>query len=216
MKYEKNIRNIVNQEQNAPQKTAQKEKNPLKKTSIDNVDLEELNNQNMRNYTGNSNRKRVVIVILTILLIASLVVVVVLWNLNRTKNNCFLHSSGASVDFYVDDEKLTEFKSPYGLTGNRIYEVQIDVKINSSGEYNLKFRIDAKKDKASLNNIIAYDYSTQLFKYQADGYYYSTTTVSGGEKITLFKGVVLDKVYEDTLNSSNFSMDIYVYLEKVN
>ena len=184
-----------------------------KEEAIENADLEALNEQNILQHRFRSRRNKVIMYILISLLVVAVTVIAVYITLIRLKNTCFLHVNGADAVYIVDGEELSEFRAPQGIKGNSYYQFDLDLKINSSGNFNVKFKIDIYQDGVLIDNIIAYPETTGgIFRKGEDEYYYSTTKVAGNQTINLCQGVLIDSAYEDTLNIDNFRMNIYTYL----
>ncbi len=209
---------------NAKEKKEAKEKkkeeknlrNRLRSDSIDIVELEQLNEQNLKNYRARSRRNKATILILILLLIAAIVTIGVMLGISRLSNNSFLyiHGDGSAV-YIVDGMELNRFRTPTDIQGNRLLEMDLDLKIESSGNYNIKFTIEIYQNGTKIDNSIIYEYDHDLFYYGDDGYCYSITSISGHQTIDLCQGVLIDYRYENSLNIENFKMEVHAYLEKV-
>ena len=186
----------------------------LKSDSIDLVELEQLNEQNLRNFRARSKRNRAIIIVLTVLLVAVIITIGVLLGIAKVTNNCFLYISGDGKAVHVvDDNELSRFRTPGEITGNRLLEIDLDLKIESSGSYNVRFTIQLFKDGQELENTIIYEPNRTLFSAGNDGYYYSKSPISGQQTINLCEGVLIDYRYENILNVNNFRMEVHTYLE---
>lgn len=187
-----------------------------KKTYQENVedqDLESLNEQNILQHGFRSRRNKVIIYILAALLIVAVAVITVYAAVLRLKNTCFLYIEGADAAYIVDGQELSEFRAPQGITGNIFYQFDLDLKINSGGEYYVKFKIELYQGDEQLDNVIVYPETTGgIFREGSDGYHYSRNKVSGNQTINMCQGVLIDIAYKDTLNINNFKMTIYTYL----
>lgn len=197
-------------------KKKQKTKNHLKTSNISMDDLETINENNLKQYRSRVTRNRFVIITLIILLIIAITTISIVVGIQRMANNCEIKIHGdVSADCYVDDQKLNKFRTPIGVQGNRVYIINTDVDIHSSGSYNVYFKIEVFQAGVKLNNTFAYEYNHDLFHATENGQYQSNSAISGGQRIRLFNGVVLDDAYENTLNTDNFTMEINIYFEKV-
>lgn len=202
-------------------KDKKKEKDPtlrtrLKSNSIDLVELEQLNEQNLKNFSTRARRNRVIIIILTLLLLIVVATIGTLLGISKLANNSFLYTHGnGSAVYLVDGNELERFRTPTDVQGNRLLKMDLDLKIESEGSYNIKFTILIYQDKELLENTLVYEPNRTLFAYGNDGYYYSKEAISGGQTINLCMGVLFDYRYENTLNINNFKMEIHTYLEKV-
>ena len=198
-------------------KAGKKEKSlrtTLKSDSIDLVELEQLNEQNLRNFRARSKRNRAIIIVLTVLLVAVIVTIGILLGIARVTNNCFLYINGDGTAVHVvDGNELSRFRTPGEITGNRLLEIDLDLKIESSGSYNVRFTIQVFQDDQELENTIIYEPNRTLFSAGNDGYYYSKSPISGEQTINLCQGVLIDYHYENTLNINNFRMEVHTYLE---
>lgn len=204
---------------NKNKKTSKKDKSlrsTLKSNSIDLVELEELNEQNLRNFRARAKRNRAIIIVLTILLLLVIITIAILLGIARVANNSFLYVHGdANAVHIVDGNELSRFRTPGEITGNRLLEIDLDLKIESTGSYNVYFTIQVFQDDQELDNIIIYEPNRTLFSAGNDGYYYSKTFISGGQTIDLCQGVLIDYRYENILNINNFRMEVHTYIEPV-
>lgn len=179
-------------------------------------DLEKLNEENIKSYRFKSKRNKVLIAVLSVLLAITIVSIVTYLTISRLKTNCNFYAHGdASVVFVIDGTEMDEFRTPSNLQGNRILKLDIKVKIESSGYYNVKFIPKCYQKGVLMNNTLIYEQNFDLFYEGGDGYYYSINPISGDQTIRLCQGVILDYEYEHTLNVDNFRMDFDVYFEKV-
>ena len=179
-------------------------------------DLEKLNEESIKTYRFKSKRNRVFIILLSVLLAIAIVSIAVVLSISKLKTNCnmFLHGNVEAV-FIVDGQELDEFRSPSNLQGNRIFKVNIDIEIQSGGEYNIKFIPKCYQKGVLMENTLIYEHNTTLFKEDTDGYYVSINPIKGGQTINLCGGIILDYYYENSLNVDNFKLDFHVYFEKV-
>ncbi len=187
----------------------------LKSSNISMDDLEQINEQNLRQYRSRVTRNRVVIITLIALLVATIAAFAIVISVRRMANNCTLIIHGnVDAEFVVNGEKLDKFRTPIGVQGNRVYAINTDIDIHSTGSYNVYFTIEVFQSGNKLNNTFAYEYNHNLFRSADGGKYVSIAPISGGQKIDLFEGVVLDDAYENTLNVDNFTMQVHIYFER--
>lgn len=182
-------------------------------------ELEELDTANkdvIIKQKNNSKRNKTFIWLLIILIGISMGAIAIYVSLNYLNDNCRLYIRGeVNAVYIVDGEEQDRFRTPGGLTGNVIYNFNLDIKITSSGSYNVKFLIELYQDDDLLENIIVYNPNRTLFRSGDDGYYYSKIPINGRQTIHLCQGVVIDQMYKNTLNESNFKMVITTYFDKV-
>lgn len=203
---------------NKPTETKKKQKieQRLKSSNISMDDLETINEQNLKQYRSRVTRNRFLIITLVILLIAAVATFAIILSINKMTNNCEVVVHGnVSADVIIDGQKLNKFRTPIGVQGNRVYLIDTDIDINSTGKYNIYFTIDAYQAGVKLKNTFAYEYDHDLFHMDSTGKYVSNEAIFGGQTINLFNGVVLDDAYENTLTTDNFSMEINIYFTKV-
>ena len=187
------------------------------KLKADNVHLkklEEINEENIRSHRSRTKRDRVIIIVLIVLLIGVVAGIASYLTITTLKSNTFMYAHGdANCKFIVDGEELNKFRTPPEIQGNRILSFNLEMNINSGGNYNVKYTVDVYQGNMKIDNVIIYNPSNEFFN-GYDGYYYSTEALSGNRNIKLFEGVLIDRVYENTLNISNFKMEVHVYLER--
>lgn len=186
----------------------------LNDDSIDLVELEQLNETNLKNFKARTRRNRVIIIVLTILLVITASTIGILLAISKLTNNSFLYIHGrVSATHVVDGYELNRFRTPTEIQGNRLLSIDLDLKIESSGNYNIRFTIDIFQDGEELDNTIIYEYNRTLFYAGNDGYYYSKNPIAGDQTIDLCEGVLIDYRYEHTLNIDNFRMEVHTYIE---
>lgn len=187
----------------------------LKSSNISMDDLEQINEQNLRQYRSRVTRNRFVIITLVILLVAAIASFAVVIAVRRMANNCTVKVNGdVDAEFIINGERLTKFRTPLGVQGNRVYMIDTDIEIKSSGNYNVYFTVEVFQSGEKLRNTFAYEYNHDLFHMEGDGKYSSNDAIAGGQTINLFEGVVLDDAYETSLNNDNFTMKINIYFER--
>lgn len=188
----------------------------LASDSVSLKDLEKLNEDNIKQHSFRIRRNAVIIAVLAILLVVAITVIIVYTTLSKLESNCFLHIQGdATCSYVIDGKELEDFRTPSNLQGNRILEFDAKVKIESSGEYYVKFKIECYQGDELLKNTLIYEPNLDLFESNSDGYYYSHGAVSGNQTISLCRGAILDLVYEKTLNVNNFRLEMTTIFEKV-
>lgn len=186
----------------------------LNDDSIDLVELEQLNETNLKNFKARTRRNRVIIIVLTILLVITASTIGILLAISKLTNNSFLYIHGrVSATHVVDGYELNRFRTPTEIQGNRLLSIDLDLKIESSGNYNIRFTIDIFQNGEELDNTIIYEYNRTLFYAGNDGYYYSKNPIAGDQTIDLCEGVLIDYRYEHTLNINNFRMEVHTYIE---
>lgn len=199
-----------------PDKKEKKVKQRLKSDNVTMDDLETINENNLKKYRTRSMRNKFVIAVLAILLLASITTIIVILNIKRLQNNCVLNVRGnVDAEFIVDGKKLNKFRTPMGIQGNRVYMIDTDIKINSTGSFNVYFTIEAYRAGELMQNTFGYSINHDLFYQQDNGKYTCLAPISGGQTIDLFDGVVLDDAYADSLTTENFRLEVNIYFERV-
>ena len=125
-----------------------------------------------------------------------------------------MYAHGASVTFIVDGEEMDKFRAPANLQGNRVLLLDINIRIEEAGEYDIYFEPKAFQKGVEMNNVLIYEHNTDLFRDGGDGCYYSRVKISGNQTIFLCGGIMLDNAYENSLNVDNFKLDFHVYLNR--
>lgn len=188
----------------------------LKSASAEISDLEKLNESNIKAYRFKSKRNKVVIALLSVVLAITIITVATIVIIAKLKANCNFYIHGdANAVVYVDGQQLNEFRSPSNLQGNRIFKMDIELSIKSSGQYNITFVPKCYQKNVLMENTLIYEHNTELFKENADGSYSSIQPISGKQTIYLCGGVILDYYYQNTLNVDNFKLDFHIYIEEV-
>ena len=204
-------------------KTAQASKTKgavRKKVSKDNIDiqeLEKLNEESIQSHSFRSKRNQVIIIILSLLLAVAIAFIVIYAVVNRRESNCFVNTHGSvNAVHIIDGEELTEFTAPANIRGECILEFDVDLKINESGNFKVKFTIKCYQNDRLLNNVVVYEPNTKEtgFTYKNDGFYHSRSTIAGNSTIRLCQGVALNE-FDTDLNDKNFKLEIHTYLERV-
>lgn len=199
-------------------KQGSKPKTKLVSKSENLQDLEKLNEDNIKTYSVRSKRSKVVIVLLSVMLVIAIAVIAVYISITKLKTNCTMYLHGnVSATILVDGMELEEFRAPSNLQGNRVLRLDIKLKIEESGSFNIKFIPKCYQKGVLLENTLAYidNYPDNQFMEGGDGYYYSEEAIEGNQTISLCSGIVLDYFYEDSLNIDNFKMEFHIYIEKV-
>lgn len=199
------------------QATKQKEeaeKKSVKPKSKELESLEKLNEESIKNYQAKSKRNKVLIIILSILLIAAIATIAIYISVTNLKTNCNMYVHGADATYIVDGKEISEFRTPANMQGYCILVIDIKLRINESGEFDIKFQPECFENGVMLENTKVYEVDYDLFYDGEDGYYYSIEPIKGGQTIQICCGVVIDKRYEESLNVNNFRLDFHTYLEK--
>ena len=182
----------------------------LKSDSVDMMDLEKLNEENIKSRGFRGRRNQFIIIILSVLLAISIAVIVVFMTMSKVENNCFLNVHGdASAAYIVDGKELNEFRAPATIQGFRVLKLDVDLKIESGGSYNIEFEVEVYQGSLLLDGIQLTGVNTSVFALAPDGVTYrSMVPVSGNQVIQLFTGIAINSEYEKTLNDSNFKMEV--------
>ena len=188
----------------------------LRSDRYDLEELEELNEQNLKYYRSRTRRNRVIIIALVLLLLLAIIGISLYANMIYLQNNCFLYTHGNyNASYIVDGVEMKRFRTPNNLQGNRVLRADFNLKIESKGRFDIRFRIDVFQSDELIDNIIIYYPNRELFYSGQDGYYYSKEPIDGDQTIDLCQGVVLDIAYEETLNVDNFRLEFHTYLERI-
>jgi len=182
----------------------------LKSDSVDMVDLEKLNEENIKSRGFRGRRNQFIIIILSILLAISIAVIAVIISVNKIENNCFLNVSGdASATYIVDGKEINAFRAPASIKGFRVLRLDVDLKIESEGSYNVEFEVEVYQGALLMGGIQLTGLNTNVFALAPDGVTYrSMMPISGNQVIQLFTGIAIDSEYENTLNDSNFKLEV--------
>jgi len=200
--------------------TSKTDKKLKSKAAEDLMDLEQMNDENIKAYRFKSRRNRFVIITLVVLLLISIASIATFLVVSRLETNCSFHVHGAKASFIVDGEEMTRFRAPGNLQGNARLEATIDLKIKESGMFNIRFEARCYQKGVLMENTLIYAKSDlflegALHYDEHDTYYYSKQPIAGHQTIRLCGGVIFDYRYKDSLNVDNFRMEFHVYLEKV-
>ena len=202
------------------QKNTHNAKKSKTKATEDLIDLEQMNDDNIRAYRFKSRRNRVVIITLVVLLLIVIASIFTFLVMSRLETNCSFHVHGAKASVIIDGDELKQFRAPGNLQGNARMEVTIDLKIEEAGMFEIWFVAQCYQKGVLMENTLIYEksnlfYEGALHKDENDPYYYSKQPISGNQTIRLCRGVIFDYQYRDSLNVDNFRMEFHVYLKKV-
>lgn len=188
----------------------------IAKDSIDLKELEKLNEESIKSHSFRSKRNQVIIVVLSLLLVLAIAFIIIFAIVTKVENNCFLTTEGAQASYVVNGEELSEFRAPGNIRGDCILEVFIDLKIQESGNFNVKYTVKCYYNDTLLNNVVVYEPNTSEngFTYKSDGYYHSKSPIGGNSTVRLCQGVALNE-FDIDLNDKNFRLEVHTYLEKV-
>ncbi len=193
-------------------------KSKLADNSISNRDLESINEENLKVYAYRGTRNRVIIISLVVLIILT-IVGMLLYSLTLESNeNCFLYLDNKNVNahYVVNNEKVDAFRTPNGLRNGTVYDIDIALRINSSGNYMVEYRYECYVDGKLANNVLNYDVDWDLFRLNtATNTYYTITPVSGNSTVKLTGGLALQPGYKDIVSANNFEMKVYTKVYKV-
>lgn len=187
----------------------------LTKTDVGLTDLEKLNEENIKQFRFQSKRNKVVIVVLSVLLAITITAIVVYTAIAKLENNCALYVHGVQATFIVDGEEIDQFRAPTNLQGDSRFIFECKIRIEESGQFNVRFNAIGFQKNEKMNNTGCYLYNTELFFDGEDGYYYSLNSISGNQTILLCQGVVLNRAYQNTLNVDNFRLEFHVDFYRV-
>ncbi len=201
---------------NNSENDSKESKTRIKSSIMDLEDLEELNEQNIKAYRFRSRRNRAIIIVLVVLLIIAIASISIYAATIYLNNNCFLYAHGdCEATYIVDGQELSRFRTPSNLQGNRVLEIDTYARLESEGQYNVRFTVLVYQGEELLNNILIYEPNRDDFYLGNDNYYHSKVPVDGNTTVHLFEGVILDYEYENTLNVDNFKMEVHTYFERV-
>lgn len=196
--------------------TSTTKKTSSKNTKEELSDLEKLNEENLKSYRFKSRRNRVVIILLSLLLIISIASIATYLAITRLKTNCNMHIHGeVKAVHLVDGKEMQEFRGPSNLQGNRVLRLDIDLKLEEGGTFNIKFKVECYQKGDLMENTLIYEPNLSLFAEDGDGIYYSKNPIGGNQVISLCDGIILDYFYEDTLHNDIFRMDFHTYIERI-
>ncbi len=205
----------------SPPKTVVKSptKSKLKDNSISNKDLEKMNEEKVQSHSFRGTRNRVIIIALSVLLIISILAIVLYSLTLESDANCFLYlikSGDVKATYIVNNEQMTEFRTPSNFSGGTIFQVDIDLKINSSGKYKISYYFECYVAGKLMENVLVYQPNYDLFYPDAStNSYYTLTPVDGNQTINLSDGVVIDSVYSNMVDAHNFTLKLYTKIEKI-
>lgn len=193
---------------------------PLKKSKDEDwskqfKDVRKNHEENFKMFHTKSKRNKVAIVILSILLVITLFAIGIYSFIASLEINCYMMVHGAEAVCIVDGEEISKFRAPSNLQGNRVMELNIELRIDEPGRYKIKFIPECYQNGRLIDNTLIYNYNANLFYDGGDGYCYSKNEIQGRQTVSLCGGLILDYYYENTLNVNNFKLEFHVYLEKV-
>lgn len=182
----------------------------LRNNSVDNIELEKLNEAKIKSRGYRGKRNGFIIIILSVLLAIAITAIVLMVAFRKKETNCTLKVRGdASAVYLVNGEELSEFKSPYQIQANRVLRLDVDLKIESSGEYYVEFAVEIYQGSLLLSGIQLLGADTLMFEMASDGMTYrSRGVVDGNQTIQLFTGIAIDSTNAEGLNDMNFRMEV--------
>jgi len=191
----------------------------LKDKSISNQDLERMNEEKIRSQSFRGTRNRVIIIALSVLLVISIVAIVLYSLTLKSDANCFLYmdkDSGVKASYIVNNEEMSEFRTPGNFRGGAIFEVDIDLKISSSGQYKITYYFECYVDGRLMDNVLVYQPNYDLFyPDNSTNSYYTLYPVNGNQTISLSDGVIIDSAYANSVDQYNFTLKLYTKIEKI-
>lgn len=216
---DKTYNNKLNANNTKSSKQKETLRTKLKSDNIDIADLEELNEQNIRNYRARARRNSAIIITLAIFLVLVVASVAIYITLTQLSDNCFLYVSGANAQYMLDGKEISKFRTPADIQSYRIYrfnaENKLQLKIKDGGKYNIKCEIKVYMGSEQLTNVLIYELNEQYFKRENSNSFISLVPIDGNQTIDLCQGIILDGEYGDKLNIDTFKLEIHTYLEKV-
>ena len=188
----------------------------LKKDSLDNVDLEKLNEESIKSRSFRTRRNRMIIIVLSVLIAIAVATIAIYAGVAILEPNCFTYVHGDSAAVYIiNGKELDSFRAPNTIKENRVYKFNAKLKIEESGKFDVKFIIFVYCGGYLVENTAVYESNIKAFYKGDDGYYYSHTPISGYQTVELCKGVDIRNQPELNVNDSNFKMEIHTYITKV-
>lgn len=193
-------------------------------------DLESINEENVKKQTFRTRRNRLIIAILIILLLLTVGGFAIFYFFAKQENNAFLYVHGdIDASYYLDNEKLEKFRTTPDMRGNAIFhfskkaiidapqeERYLQLKIEESGNFKIKFKIDVYQNDVKLDNVAIVEWG-ELFK--TEGEYCVTrysSGVSGGKLIKLCIGFDARNIDDNNpLNENNCRIEVHTYIERI-
>lgn len=198
-------------------KSNSKLRTKLKTDDVSTKELEKLNEESLKTYNFKSRRNSVIIVVLSILLALSLVFIAITAITSQYEDNCKIYTYGADATTYINGKEDDGFIVIAGTTGNTTLGFDLEMKINASGNYNVRYTIKCYQGETLIENTLPYNPDPGVtFKYNKNGYFEGMKSYSGGQNILLLRGVILDRDYEHSLSSTNIKLEIHVYISNAN
>ncbi len=209
----------VVEEKKEPAVPKEKKSKKLTEEKISNQDLEKLNEEKIQSHSFRSTRNKVIIVMLVVLILISVIGVALYAMTLKSDANCFLYMNkkgNVNASFIVEKQQITEFRTPNGLTGNRTFEVDINLKISSGGDYKISFYYECYLGDELMQNILPYEPNREMFrKNNSTNTFESIGTIKGYQTIDIMEGVAIDARYVNRVNPNNFKFKLYLTIEKV-
>jgi len=202
--------------QTKPEEKQKTVRSKLTKEGADLKDLEKLNEENIKSHSFRSKRNQVIVVLLSIFLVIAIAIIVIYAVLTKIENNCYLYVNGdARASYMVNGEEISQFRSPANIKGGCLFTVNIDLKIQDSGDFNVKFLIKCYNNDKLLTNVAIYEPNTEEegFTYKSDGYYHSKSVIKGNTTVRLCQGIALNELDID-LTADNFRMEVYTVISR--
>ena len=198
------------------QNVENKKEDEIKISNLSTTDLDKINEENLKSYSFRAKRNRIIIIILIILLLISVVTFSVYFSLLDLSSNCYVYVTGNSnVTCYIDGMKITKFRSPAGLKGNRILEFDTNIKFNEVGNYNVSYYVVCHQGLDEISNILILEENEHFALNTSSGNYEGQITIErSGQIVDILEGVVIDREYEKTLNVNNFKLELFINIIK--
>jgi len=189
----------------------------LKSDSLDMMDLEKLNEENLKTRSFRGRRNRFVIILLSVLLAVAIAAVAIIFARSKIDYNCHLKINGnVSANYIVDGREMNEFRVPATIQGNRVLMLDTKINIESSGEYMVQFVVEVYQGSLLLAGVQLTGVDHYNFELSQDGKTFkSRAPISGNQTIALFNGIAIDNDYEATLNDGNFRLEVITSFTRV-
>ncbi len=168
------------------------------------AEVETINNNNVSKVFAKARKSDKIFQVALILLCVEIVAFVALsvfYIVLRTFGRCDFVLKGEMAQVYVDDKKVDSIKllSPKFDSSGYVYEVDIYLRVNESGIYNIEF-------SGNSNNFnVEFDSN---FEFSKNGY---TGKIEGGKKIKIISAIIVSS--DVRLSVMNMSIEINVTKE---
>lgn len=196
-----------------------KKTSKLADKSVKNKELEKINEEqlNTRGYRG--TRNKVIIISLVVLIVISIIGVILYSLTMKSDANCFLYLSkpnDVDAHYVVNNQNINEFRTPSALREGVVYDLDIELKISTPGQYNIKYYYECYVNGALTDCVLNYELDWDMFRRDdATNTYYTIQPVDGNATIKLTGGLAIQSDYVNRISTQNFRMRIFTIIEKV-